>query len=81
MIIFLFLLSFHTQCEIDIFYSFRKHLFFKVYQNLVYGCMILKNNEKRTRATQKDDILVFEIFLTIEVFFHSLTQVKSGFYP
>jgi hypothetical protein len=46
--------------------------------------MILKNNEKRTRATQKDDILVFEIFLTKEVFFHSLewfTQVKSGFYP
>jgi hypothetical protein len=43
--------------------------------------LCLKNNEKRTRATQKDDILGFEIILTKEVFFHSLTQVKSGFYP
>jgi hypothetical protein len=81
MIIFLFVFSIHTQCEIDVFYAFRKRFFFKVYQNLVYGFMILENNEKRTRATQKVDILVFEIFLTKEVFFplfDPCTEWKSG---
>jgi hypothetical protein len=68
MIISPFVFSIYTQCEIDVFYTFRKLLFLKVYQNLVNGFMILKNNEKRTRATQKDDISVFEIFITKECF-------------
>jgi hypothetical protein len=69
MIISPFVFSIFTQCKIGVFYyTFRKLLFLKVYQNLVCGFMILKINEKITRTTQKDYILVFKIFITKECF-------------